>query len=300
MGSRNSLSDNWYIIPARMLIDFHTHIFPPFLREHREEYLSQDRTFGELYANPKARMATAEELVAALDEAEVDAAVVVGIGWTDQELAVRVNDYLLESAHRFPGRIIPFCGVNPAWGDAAVQEVQRCTNGGARGIGELHPDSQGFDLTSEDVMSPLMAEAHRLGMAVMVHSSEPVGHLYAGKGRTTPERLLEFVRKFPDNAIVCAHWGGGLPFYALMPEVAGALKHVYFDCAASPFLYGQRVFRVAADMVGSDKILFGTDYPLIRHERLLGQIREVGLSQEVEETILGGNAIRLLGLEEER
>ena len=279
-----------------MLVDFHTHVFPPFLMERREDYLARDATFGELYSSPKARMATAEELVAALDEAEVDAAVTVGIGWTDRELAARANDYLLEAAIRFPGRLVPFCVVNPAWGEDAVREVQRCVKGGARGAGELHPDSQGFDLTSGDAMSPLMEEARKSGMPVMVHSSEPVGHLYPGKGRATPERLLRFIERFPQNVIVCAHWGGGLPFYALMPEVSAALRNVYFDSAASPFLYVPKVFRVARELVGADRILFGTDYPLIRHKRLIEQVKAAGLPPQEEAAVLGGNAVRLLRL----
>ena len=280
-----------------MLVDFHTHVFPPFLMERREEYLARDATFGELYSSPKARMATADELVAALDEAQVDAAITVGIGWTDRELAARANDYLLEAAIRFPGRLVPFCAVNPAWGEDAVRELQRCVRGGARGAGELHPDSQGFDLTSADAMSPLMEEARKSGMPVMVHSSEPVGHLYPGKGRATPERLLRFIERFPQNAIVCAHWGGGLPFYALMPEVSAALRSVYFDSAASPFLYAPKVFRVARELVGANRMLFGTDYPLIGHKRLIEQVRGAGLTPQEEAAVLGGNAVRLLRLE---
>jgi len=285
------------IILTEMFVDFHTHVFPPFLREHREEYLRQDRTFRELYSDPRARMVTAEDLVAALDEAEMDAAVVVGIGWTDRELAARVNDYLLDSATRFPGRIFPFCGLNPVWGEAVVREMERCAKNGARGVGELHPDTQGFDIANVDVMSPLMEEARKSAMLVMVHASEPVGHLYPGKGTVTSEILLEFIRRFPQNSIICAHWGGGLPFYALMPEVAKALENVYFDCAASPFLYEPKVFHVALDLMGPERILFGTDYPLIDHKRLLAQVKEASLPQEAEAAILGGNAVRLLGLE---
>lgn len=282
-----------------MVVDFHVHIFPPFLRDQREEYAAQDITFGALYSSPRARIATAEELVEAMDRADVDVAVAVGIGWTSRELAACVNDYVIEAAVRFPCRIIPFCGVNPAWGEDALRELERCAQGGARGVGELHPDSQGFDVASRELMMPLMEEAREHGMPVLVHSSEPVGHLYPGKGNTTPERLLAFIRGFPKNVIVCAHWGGGLPFYTLMPEVSQLLDNVYFDSAASPFLYDPRVFRVALELVGAERILFGTDYPLIEHQRLLGQVRRAGLPSEAEKAILGGNAARLLGLREE-
>ena len=65
-----------------MIIDFHTHAYPPWLEDRREKYLQRDATFGELFADPKAKMATAEELVQAMDEDGVARSVVMGIGWT--------------------------------------------------------------------------------------------------------------------------------------------------------------------------------------------------------------------------
>ena len=280
-----------------LVVDAHSHIFPPAFRERREEILRRDATFGELYANPRATLASAPELVAAMDAAGVDAAVAVGIGWQDPEVAREANDYLMESAARYPGRIVGFCGVNPAWGHAAAAEIERCARGGLRGVGELHPDTQGFRLDDPSLLAATMEVAERLGLPVLVHSSEPVGHLYAGKGRTTPEVLLRFIQHFPRNTVICAHWGGGLPFYALMPEVKEALARTYFDSAASPFLYDGRVFALAASLLGPERLLFATDYPLLRPQRVLAQVRESGLDAEAQAMLLGGNTARLLGLD---
>ncbi|MQG69643.1 MAG: amidohydrolase [SAR202 cluster bacterium] len=269
-------------------VDFHTHIFPPSIADQRERWLERDATFRELYADPKAKLATAGDLIAAMDEDGVDRAVVMGIGWTDQVLAREANDYIIDAARRHPDRLTGFASVNPAWGDSAVTEVERCAHAGLRGVGELHPDTQGFALGDEAVMTLLLevAQAHRL--IVTTHSSEPAGHVYPGKGRTTPDVLWRFIQhaaRFPDVKVVCAHWGGGLPFYALMPEVARALGNVYFDTAASPFLYTADVFSVVADLVGVDKILLGSDYPLLRPARLLRQLDESGSSDEVKDQV---------------
>ena len=279
-----------------VIVDAHTHIFPPGFRRRRDELLGRDATFGELYANPSAALATAEELVGAMDDAGVDVAVVVGIGWSDPELAREANDYLLEAVTGHPGRLVGFCATNPAWGEDAVQEAERCIVAGLRGVGELHPDSQGFRLDDRATMAPLMELAQRRGVPVLVHASEPVGHRYPGKGHTTPEALMGFIQHFPQATIICAHWGGGLPFYGLMPEVAEALEHVYFDSAASPFLYDERVFSQVAQLVRPQGLLFATDYPLISPRRLLAQVRGCGLSPEAEAMVLGDNAARLLGL----
>jgi predicted TIM-barrel fold metal-dependent hydrolase len=279
-----------------MIIDSHVHVFPPSFRDRREELIRRDATFRELYSNPKAVLATVEDLMEAMDAAEVDAAVAVGIGWSDIELAREANDHLAEAVSRSNGRLIGSCAVNPAWGDDALAEVERCAAAGLTGIGELHPDTQGFSIEDAKTMTPLMALAKRLNLPVVAHASEPVGHTYQGKGTVTPERLLSFIEAFPDQPIIAAHWGGGLPFYALMPEVNAALANTYFDTAASPFLYDAKVFSTATGLVGADKILFGTDYPLIKHPRLLEQVRQSGLSLEDQARITGGNIARLLGL----
>ena len=279
-----------------MIIDSHCHILPPKFQERRSRLVAQDETFAALFARESARMATADTLVQAMDQAEVSRSVVMGMGWTDLLVAREANDYIIEAVQQNPQRLTGFCSVNPAWGDAALEEVERCAAAGLTGVGELHPDTQGFDITDGASLAPLMDAARRLGLPVLVHGSEPVGHLYTGKGATTPEKLCRFIENFPGNTIICAHWGGGLPFYALMPEVSDLLPNVYFDTAASPLLYRPGVVPAAAGLIGPEKILFATDYPLIRHKRMLRQVTESGLEPAAQEAILGGNAARVLGL----
>ena len=281
---------------SRMIVDFHTHIFPPHFQGDREKLIHRDATFAALFSNPRPRLATAEDLVEAMDAAGVDIAVVMGVGWTDPDVARQANDYILESSHRFPGRLVGFCSVNPAWGEGAVMEVQRCAREGVRGVGELHPDSQGFDLGCKEALAPLMEAVEELGLVLLTHSSEPVGHAYPGKGRTTPEVLYAFVSSFPRNLIVCAHWGGGLPFYSFMPEVASTLENVYFDTAASPLLYGPDIIPTIVGLSRPGSVLFGTDFPLIGLSRTLKQVKEAPLPDDAMRGVLGDNARPLLGI----
>ena len=131
-------------------------------------------------------------------------------------------------------------------------------------------------------------------MIFLTHSSEPVGHEYSGKGSITPEILYSFITGFPKLKLVCAHWGGGLPFYALMPEVGEALDNVFFDTAATVFLYKPQIFEQVSRIIGSDKILFGTDYPLMHQNRVIDQIQSAQLPEEDKGRILGANAEELL------
>jgi len=277
-----------------VIIDFHTHIFPAWLKEDRDEYIKSDECFSLLYSKPKASLATAEELLAAMDEAGIDLSVVLNIGWVTHELCVKTNDYILDSVSRHPGRLIGFCAIQPRAEDAAIAEIERCARAGAKGIGELRSDVQTFDLADEGTMRPLVDAALEHDLILLTHSSEPVGHEYPGKGGITPDILYSFITAFPNVRLVCAHWGGGLPFYALMPEVAGALANVYFDTAATVFLYKPEVFEQVSHMIGSDKILLGTDYPLMHQDRVLAQVQAARLPEEDKAKILGTNAQKLL------
>ncbi|MDO8690712.1 MAG: amidohydrolase family protein [Dehalococcoidia bacterium] len=282
-----------------MIIDFHVHVFPPKIRDHIQYYFETEPFFRSLYESPRAHLSTAEDVVQSMDEGGIDRSVILNFGWSSQDLCRETNDYILEAASRFPGRLIPFFSVQPLSGPAAIEEIRRCARAGAKGIGELNPDGQGFDLDDAQVMPPLMKAVQDEGLVFQSHSSEPVGHLYRGKGQTTPDIVYRFIQLFPDVTMVFCHWGGGLPFYALMPEVSKCLERVYFDTAASPYLYRDQIYGQVAAIIGADKILFGTDYPLLKQGRFVERIRALGLSPEDTASILGGNAARLLGLVED-
>jgi predicted TIM-barrel fold metal-dependent hydrolase len=278
-----------------LIIDFHTHVLPDEFRNDRSRILTSDPTFRALFSSPTARTASADELIAAMDAAGVERTVILGYGWWDPAVARIANDYLIDSANSSKGRLVPFCSVNPRWGKGAIAEAVRCAEAGARGIGELHPDTQGFDVADEDVMRPLMSAAEALGLIVTTHGSEPVGHAYPGKGTVTPDRLFRLALHFPRVRFVFAHWGGGLPFYGLMPEVARAMRRVWFDSAATAFLYNANVFRTVATAAGADRIVFGSDFPLVSQKRAVSEACGASLSPKESEAIFSGNALALLG-----
>lgn len=279
-----------------MIIDFHTHVLPPRIKENRSHYVDTDPAFAQIYSGEKVKIATAEDLIESMDRDGVDVSVIVNYGWSTHELCVETNDYILESITRFPRRLFGFCAVSSYTDDASLDEIERCVRAGARGVGELRPDTQSADFTHKESMEPFVDLLRKHGLILLTHASEPVGHIYPGKGAATPGILYEFIVNFPDLPIVCAHWGGGLPFYALMPEVRQALEDVYFDTAVSPFLYRPEIYRHVTQLVGADRVLFGSDYPVLPASRLLREIDTVGLSEEDRMEILSGNARRLLGI----
>ena len=279
-----------------MIVDTHAHIFPESVIKNRRHHLSQDATFRDLYSSNNAALATVDNLIFEMDESHVDLTIIVGIGWCDQDLAKLCNDYFMDAVQKYPTRLRFLCSANPNWGDQALYEIERCARNGAIGVGELHPTSQNFDITDKAFMEPFIQTIAALDMRLLTHSSEPVGHQYPGKGTTTPDLLGAFIEETPLLNIICAHLGGGLPFYGHMPEMRTQMDNVSFDTAAIPFLYDPSVLKTVCETFSPNQILFGSDYPLISQSRALRYIKRSGIGPEVEAMILGNNAATVYGL----
>ena len=282
-----------------MIVDFHTHVFPPAIKADRTAYLERDAGFRLLYQNPRSRLATADDLLAGMNAAGIDLSVMLGFGWSDQALCIEHSDYLRAAASQHPDRLINFGTVQPlAAGSAGSVRRLAMEQPPVRGLGELRPEEQGYGLDGQDWASlgPVAEAARELDLPMLFHASEPVGHLYAGKGRLVPERLLELIQAFPDQKLVLAHLGGLLPFYAAMPEVRAVLAHTWVDTAAWPLLYGREVLPALASVFGVERVLFGSDFPLLSQQLVVEQTRASGLTLPQLDRVLGDNAVELLGI----
>jgi predicted TIM-barrel fold metal-dependent hydrolase len=280
-----------------MIIDFHTHIFPKDIRENREKYFPSEPAFKLLYDSSKSKLVGAKEIIAAMDEQGVDRSVVFGFPWKNSDIFKLQNDYIMEVVARFPERLIGLCCFDP-FSKLAASEARRCLEGGLSGIGEIAFYQSGIDDTALDKLAPLMEICLDKDLLFLIHTNEPVGHEYPGKTPNTLKQIYALVTRFSENKIVLAHWGGGIFFFNLLKkEVKAHLKNVYFDTAASPFLYHPEIYRYAVEVAGEDKILFGSDFPLLQPERYFKEIEETsGLSKAQVESICGRNAAKLLNL----
>ena len=291
-----------------MIIDFHTH---RYAEEACRDPAGWGREHGEahwvnLVTNGPQGWPTPEETVRTMDAEGVRGAVLAGWYWENQDTADLQNEWHRKWAEAEPTRWFPFVSVQPQVGARAVKAVEAALATGVfKGIGELMPTVQGFDVRGP-VFRDIVALAVAHAVPILLHVTEPVGHLYAGRVETPLENFVWLAESYPDAIWVLAHWGGGLPFYCLNRRVGQALRRVYFDTAAGPLLYDARVWEAVKDLVGADRILFGTDYPLRLYPRaekapgyarVLAEVRAAGFSPEEENAVLFENARRLLRLD---
>ncbi len=282
-----------------MIIDVHTHIFPKEFRTRRDAYFSNEPAFKKLYQSPKSLLIGAEDMLATMDDNQVDKSVIFGFPWTDSNLFKKHNDYINKVVNRYPDRFIGLGCFDP-FSAGAAEEAHRClAQGGLSGIGELAFYQSGIDNSALARLEPVMTICRDRNLPVLIHTNEPIGHTYPGKTPNTLAQIYQLIETFPQNKIVLAHWGGGLFFFSLLKkEVKQRLIRVYFDTAASPYLYDPNVYRLAVELIGVEKILFGSDYPLLPPVRYFDEMKAAGLSAKETQQICGINAARLFGIED--
>jgi predicted TIM-barrel fold metal-dependent hydrolase len=277
-----------------MIIDAHIHLLPKQVQQDRQPFCGSDPAFGSIYANPKARIASEEDIISYLDSSEIDKAIVFGFPWEDPDLVARNNDEVWSFSERHPGRIFPFAVLSSAGGDKAHNEALRTLEAGFAGIGELAVYDGGWSLANFEALSPSLDAARTRNVPVLIHVNEPVGHEYPGKIAVDFSGLLRIIETYQDLDFILAHFGGGIFVYGLMPEVAGLFSRTYLDTAACPFLYDPRIFDVASTIMGPDKVIFGSDYPLLPLSRYLKEFDKAGLDAPLRDGILGENIARIL------
>lgn len=276
-----------------MRIDVHVHIFPPEIVQNRERFFSREPEFELLYASPKAKLVSAESVLEILERDEVDRAVVFGFPWKNAETAALHNDYVLNAATKHAHQLIPLCCMDPL-GKQAVREAERCLQAGAKGLGELAIYDACNCETALQSLQELVDCCRSRDAVLLVHANEPVGHYYPGKAPQGLDFYYDLARMAAGMPLIFAHWGGGLCFYELLrKEAPEVLAQVYYDTAASPFLYKPSIYEEMVRILGKGKILFGSDYPLLPPRRYFRDIAAAKLTEEERRAILGENAARL-------
>jgi len=277
-----------------LIIDVHTHIFPPDIARERDLFFPNEPEFQLLYGPAGSKMVSAETLVQSMDENGIDRSVIFGFPWRTAGLLERHNGYVLDAALRFPRRLLPLACLD-LFSNRCVEEAEILRQQGFRGFGELAVYSDGGNKDRVlDNFKQIALLCRDEDLVLLVHANEPVGHYYPGKAPFGLDFYYDMARAAAGATLIFAHWGGGLFFFELLKKQApGLFANVYYDTAASPFVYRPDIYRVAAAVAGSDRILFGSDYPLLPPGRYFAEIRQSGLPDRDIDSISGDNAARI-------
>jgi len=209
------------------------------------------------------------------------------------------NEEIAEAAAQHPDVLIPFGSVDPARGVAGIRLARRLVEEhGVRGF-KFHPSLQDF-VPNDRRHYPLYAELESLGVPALFHTGQTgIGSgLPGGRGiklRWSDPMLLDDVAAdFPGLTIVMAH--PSVPWQDAAIAVAQHKANVYIDLSGwSPKYFPPQLVR-ATNTLLKHKVLFGSDYPLIRPERWIRDFEALDIRDDVRPLVMKENAIRALGL----
>jgi predicted TIM-barrel fold metal-dependent hydrolase len=289
------------------VIDAHVHLYPPEAgREptawaaangetHWAKLCTRRRKDGRLVQG----FPTVDELLRDMDAAGVTQTILLGWYWENHATCVWQNTFYASCVRAHPDRLAAFATANAHAGQAALDEVRRANDDGLVGLGELSPHSQGIALNNPWWIK-LMELAVELKLPVNLHVTDPLSAAYPGRVETPLADFVRLAREFPQAKFILAHWGGGLAF----DSECRPLRNIYYDTAASPLMYGPDVWARGLNATHGERVLFGSDYPLVLYPKterahgfldLLNEAKSGVLTEAQTAAVLGGNASKLFG-----
>ena len=208
------------------------------------------------------------------------------------------NEEIAEAAAANADVLIPFASVDPHRPDAAERAERLLRDHAVRGF-KFHPNIQQF-FPSDRTAYPLYEVIEAAGVPALFHT----GHSGIGSGLpggggirlkySNPMDVDDVAVDFPDLKIVLAH--PSFPWQDEAISVALHKQQVYIDLSGwSPKYFPEQLVRYANTQL-RDRVLFGSDFPMITPDRWLKDFEQAGFRDEVRPLILKENAIRLLGL----
>ena len=280
-----------------MIIDFHTHTFPPHLAASTLAKLSSVAHI------PPWTDGTSEGLLTSMEGAGVDLSVILPVA-TNPRQVPGVNDASVRLNEALGNRgLLSFGCIHPDY-ENWREELRRIAALGLKGI-KLHPVYQGTDIDDPRYLR-ILELAGELGLIVVTHSGVDIG--FPGEDRCSPAMMRHAVEQVGPVILVAAHMGGWKRWREAEEQLAGTA--VYLDTAFStgtmtPLqdshyeaeeleLLDQERFLHMVRTFGPGRLLFGTDSPWSGQKESINWLKELPLPQEELDAILGKNAEQLL------
>lgn len=278
-----------------MIIDAHVHLHPTeevgqmVVEMIKEEYGVDYYSYG-----------TPDDYLNDMKNAGIDKAVMVSFAPDNQ---LKNNNFwtvaITRSGKNKPAKypmFIPFISVSPTMnGRTPVEELEHKYNWGMKGL-KIHPIAQNFS-PDDERMWPVYDWMVKHDLPITTHSGMNIDNK---SSLGEPNKWIKVLENFPDLKLILAHLGNG--FWDQTLELADKFHKVMFDTAIAlshidtPTTLNDDEAVEMIKQIGSERILFGSDYPWINPVGDIKRINSLKISNGDKKKILGENAARLFNL----
>jgi Predicted metal-dependent hydrolase of the TIM-barrel fold len=258
------------------IIDSHTHVYPEKIAETAKEFLQKS------FKRTMIDLPVISNLYKYMDQAGISKSVVASVASRPDQV-VSINSWLFSIKDK---RIIPFAAMHPYFKDYK-EEFKRIKDN-ASGV-KLQSEFQMF-YADEEAAFPMYEEMQNLGIPVLFHCGVELSS--PGEVRSSPDRMLNVINRFPELKVIGAHMGGFLMWDEVLDKLAG--KNMYFDSSDSFRVMEKTLLDKFFEKHGFDKILFGSDFPLEIPKEETDFIQKLNISEENKQKIFSHNIKKLL------
>ncbi len=234
---------------------------------------------------------TAEQALRRMDKNGIRRAVVCTFvtGLIDREDFRRANDYIIRAVHMHPDRLVGSCALTPVHGAFTLEEFRRCLDEGLSGV-KLHPEKHGLYSLAGAPMGQLMTAVEAANSFVFIHSD-------FNSKVCSPHEVVAMAQRFPAAKVLLGHFGLDQDLVGQVPRIVKPAGNVYLE-SSQTVDHPEAVYVNSTKQLGADRVLFGSDAPVISPEvnlRKLEVAEELfGLDPQVGQAIRWDNAIRFL------
>ncbi|MFJ9039573.1 amidohydrolase family protein [Streptomyces sp. NPDC102406] len=289
-------------LDALVAIDVHTHAEVSSKGESKGRASLDDELHDASSAYFKVegeRKPTLEETAAYYRERHMAAVIFTVDAESATGTAPVPNEEVAEAAAANPDVLIPFASIDPFRGRAGIRQARRLVEEyGVRGF-KFHPSIQGF-FPNDRLAYGLYDVIEETGAIALFHTGQTgIGAGVPGGGGirlkySNPLHVDDVAADFPHLKIILAH-----PSFPWQDEALAVATHkpgVHIDLSGwSPKYFPPQLVQYANTLL-KDKVLFGSDYPVLTPDRWLADFAKLPIKDEVRPKILKENAARLLGL----
>ena len=268
-----------------MIVDTHAQLWTKEVVESlpKEMVESYSKVFGKDFS------ISVEMMLASMDAAGVDKAVVVGVD-AETTFSYKVsNDAVYHAVQESNGRLIGFAGVDPHKGKLALKELERAVDElGLKGL-KLMPHLHMLN-PNDPKMYPIYELAQELRIPVLFHTGTQF-HARTKIKYCKPIDIDDIAIDFPDLKLIIAHFG--YPWYEEALAVVRRNENVFFNIAGWSPKYIPPVVVQQMNSILSDKVLFGTDFPLMNYPRVIEELKQLNLKEKTYEKMFYLNPKKL-------
>lgn len=258
-------------------VDVHAHIYPDKIADAATD------SIGDFYqAHMQGSTGSTKQLLKMAEDTPLSHFVVHSVAVKAKNVE-SINNFIISAAHE-DSRLTGFMAMHQDYENPQA-EIERCLAAGLKGI-KLHPDFQKVNL-DDDKMMPIYEFAEKKHIPLIIHTGD---YRY---DFSHPRRMKRVLHEFPNLIVDAAHFGGW-SIYDLAVEYMED-ESCFMDISSSFWWLGKRRTRELIEIYGTERILFGSDFPMWSPKGEFDFFTSLGLSDKQYQEILLENPQRFLG-----